>query len=107
MLTRAGYAVVTAHDAESAINMLRIAPVPFAMVLTDIVMSGRSGVDLARDIVARDPCARVLFMSGYADDEALVAHITSSNTPFLAKPFAAATLLQTVRRVLDTPPRAE
>ena len=106
LLTRAGYVVVTAHDAESAMDVLRGAPVPFAMILTDIVMSGRSGVDLARDIVARDPGARVLFMSGYADDEALVAHITSSRTPFLAKPFAAATLLQTVRSVLDTPPRA-
>jgi len=103
LLTRAGYFVVTAHDAESAMEMLHIAPAPFAMILTDIVMNGKSGVDLARDIVARDPDARVLFMSGYADDEALVAHITSSKTPFLAKPFAGGTLLQTVRRVLDTP----
>jgi DNA-binding NtrC family response regulator len=87
-------------------EMLRGASGPFAMILTDIVMRGKSGVDLARDIVALDPGARVLFMSGYADDEALVQYIASSRTPFLAKPFAVTTLLQTVRRVLDTPQRS-
>jgi len=106
LLTRAGYVVVTALDAESAMEMLRGASGPFAMILTDIVMRGKSGVDLARDIVALDPGARVLFMSGYADDEALVQYIASSRTPFLAKPFAVTTLLQTVRRVLDTPQRS-
>ncbi len=85
MLRRAGYDVVSAACAPDALSEVRQAP--FDVLLTDMVMPGMSGRDLAREVAQHSPLTRVIFMSGY-----------NPGTPippwqFIAKPFDRETLL--------------
>ena len=74
----------------------------YDLVITDVVMPGMSGAELSREISVRYPMVKVLFISGYPDDDELVRDVSQYQLPFLAKPFSTAELLQTVRRLLDT-----
>ena len=100
ILQRAGYTVVDAGSpADAEVLWASIAPVD--LLLTDVVMPGRTGPDLFRRLSAGRPDLPVLFMSGYADwdlfDRAGIAHTAA----FLEKPFSARALLAKVRQVLD------
>jgi signal transduction histidine kinase len=100
ILQRAGYTVVDAGSpADAELLWASIAPVD--LLLTDVVMPGRTGPDLFRRLSAGRPDLPVLFMSGYADwdlfDRAGVAHPAA----FLEKPFSAGALLAKVRQALD------
>jgi CheY-like chemotaxis protein len=100
ILQRAGYTVVdAASPADAELLWASIAPVD--LLLTDVVMPGRSGPDLFRRLSAGRPDLPVLFMSGFADwdifDRAGIAHPAA----FLEKPFSAGALLAQVRQVLD------
>ena len=101
MLTRAGYEVDRAEHGQAGLDALERALLPYELVITDVVMPGMSGAALAREISARYPMVRVLFISGYPDDDELVRDVAQYQLPFLAKPFSTAELLQTVRRLLD------
>jgi signal transduction histidine kinase/ActR/RegA family two-component response regulator len=101
MLTRAGYEVTRATDGQAGLDTLASAVRPYHLVITDVVMPGMSGADLAREIAVRYPMVKVLFISGYPDDDELVRDVAEYALPFLAKPFSTADLLQTVRRLLD------
>ena len=71
---------------------------PFDLLLTDVVMPGMTGIELARRLLVLDPGLRVLFMSGYAED---MARSTSLPGPFLAKPFTPDALVRAVDEALD------
>ncbi|QJR37429.1 ATP-binding protein [Gemmatimonas groenlandica] len=101
MLARAGYVVARAGDGQAGLDALASATRPYELVITDVVMPGMSGGDLAREISVRYPLVKVLFISGYPDDDELVRDVAEYQLPFLAKPFSTADLLQTVRRLLD------
>ncbi len=66
-LQRAGYTVLSAEDATSAMARLRGHGAPIDLLLTDVIMPGRNGRELARDALEFQPGLPVLFMSGYAD----------------------------------------
>jgi len=68
VLADMGYEVVEAASAEQALRALESGVVP-ALLVTDHLMSGMSGSDLAREVVARHPHTRVIVVSGYADVE--------------------------------------
>lgn len=71
------------------------------LMLTDVVMPGANGRELAQMVAPLQPEMKVLYMSGYTDD-AIVQHgALSADTPFLQKPFTPATLARKVREVLD------
>lgn len=101
MLARAGYDVTRAADGQAGLDALAGAVLPYELVITDVVMPGMSGADLAREISLRYPMMKVLFISGYPDDDELVRDVAEHQLPFLAKPFSTAELLKTVRRLLD------
>ena len=99
VLTESGYAVVEASDGhEAARTIARLAEEgePIDLVLSDMVMPGPSGRQLAATVRARWPQARVLLMSGYDEDAA-----RDGAEPILGKPFTAAALTRRVREVLD------
>jgi DNA-binding response OmpR family regulator len=99
-LTRAGFHV---HDAGSSEEALRVsARISHAvdLLLSDVILPGRNGWELSRDLSGRLPGLRVLFMSGYAAQHSGES-LLPDGVPFLAKPFTPEELLRTVRAVLD------
>ena len=97
-----GYMVLSAAGAREAIRFCEEHPGEIHLMLTDVVMPGVSGRELARSAAALRPLIKVLFMSGYTDN-AIVHHgVLDAGTPFLQKPFTPRTLAQKVREVLDT-----
>jgi two-component system cell cycle sensor histidine kinase/response regulator CckA len=103
-LRRRGYTVLEASGGEEALRIVRAHSGPIELLLTDVVMPGMSGRQLADAVQALRPSIRVLFVSGYADD-AIVRHgILDPNVKFLQKPFTPNSLNLKVREVLDAVP---
>ena len=71
------------------------------LVVTDVVMPGVGGPELASRLEAARPGIRVLFMSGYTDSAVVNHGLLSPATAFLQKPFTPGVLLRKVREVLD------
>jgi DNA-binding response OmpR family regulator len=100
-LTAAGYRVRAAPDGESAIALIAGGLGAVDLLVTDVVMPGASGRDVARAFQDRHPDARVLFVSGYTQDAIDRQGALAPGTSFLPKPFTPAQLLARVRAVLD------
>jgi len=104
VLERQGYRVLEAANGDSAIAIARAFPGHIDLLLTDVVMPGMSGRELADTIRRTRPGIRVMFASGYADDEALLGDVRHDAGTFLQKPFSAQELVHRVRGVLDLSP---
>jgi PAS domain S-box-containing protein len=102
LLVKLGYRVLEASDSAAALAAARAHPGEIHLLISDVVMPGESGVQLARQIMADRPRLRVLYVSGYTD-EAVVGHgLLAAGVDFLQKPFTPAGLARKVRQVLDT-----
>lgn len=103
MLTAAGYTVLVALDAEHALQMARSHAGPIHLLLTDVIMPGMNGRQLADALATVRANVKTLFVSGYASD--VIAHhgVLAAGVDFLEKPFSRGRLLQCVREVLDRP----
>ena len=69
--------------------------------MTDLIMPGMTGRDLADALVAQRPTMRVLYMSGYTDDAVIRHGVLEEGMPYLQKPFTPNALALKVRQVLD------
>jgi signal transduction histidine kinase len=98
-LTRAGYRVVAAADCNQALVAAEALDRPLDLLLTDVVMPGRGGPELAAELSRRQPGLKVLLMSGYAPDDYLPAG--EAEPDLLVKPFRLDDLLSRVRDALD------
>jgi two-component system, cell cycle sensor histidine kinase and response regulator CckA len=100
LLERQGYTVLVAANADEALRQCDEHPT-IDVLLTDVVMPGTSGPELARQLGERQPALRVIYMSGYTED-AIVHHgVLNPGIAFLHKPFTSDTLGRKVREVLD------
>ena len=97
-----GYTVHTAAQPQEA-EILFAEPDGQAvdLMVSDVVMPGLSGTELASRLTRKNPRMKVLFMSGYIDDAIVRAGIEEKDVAFLQKPFAPLTLVRKVREVLD------
>jgi PAS domain S-box-containing protein len=96
-----GYSVMSACSGDEAVLLSRDFKGPIHLLLTDVVMPGMNGRELADRIHAGRPGIKVIFMSGYTDD-AIVHHgVLEDGIEFLTKPFSPETLANKVRNVLD------
>ncbi len=95
-----GYVVVEAEDGNAALARLRSNSETFDVALTDVVMRGMSGPELALQIMSSHPGTKVIYMSGYTGE--LIAQNDGSrlDIPLLEKPFTRAALLKAVHAVL-------
>jgi signal transduction histidine kinase len=100
MLQDAGYRVIQAADAKTALGILHVSNPAIDLLLTDVIMPGESGVALLEQAKRIHPNLRSLFMSGYPGD--LVARRTGlmPEAVFLKKPFTRASLLKKVYSAL-------
>ncbi len=104
VLEQEGYVVVSAGDPVEALAQSRAYDGRIALAVTDVVMPNMSGFLLAKELRLEFPTMRVLFMSGYADQELADRGDLSDDDPFIRKPFANHSLLSKVREVLDSAP---
>jgi len=100
ILKRNGYTVLEAFDPAMALALLETHAGPIHALLTDVVMPGMNGPQLARQVAARRPGIRVIYMSGYSDRSVLKPEDLASGSGFLAKPFHPDELAAKVREVL-------
>jgi PAS domain S-box-containing protein len=100
ILRRAGYVLLEANSAAQAFSIAEQHP-KIQLLLTDVVMPGLSGPELARQLKAKRPRLRVLCMSGYTDDAALQHGILDAEMAFIHKPLTPDVLLRRVREVLE------
>jgi DNA-binding response OmpR family regulator len=100
-LQRRGYRVLSASSGEEALNIAGAFEGTIHLLITDVVMPGLKGPDLADRLRALRPGVQVLLMSGYAAE--LVTPTNLKEAILLSKPFSPATLLKTVRTILDVP----
>ena len=96
-----GYAVLEAADGAAALEKAREHPGVIDLLLTDVVMPGLRGYDVAHALAAAGRRPRVLYISGYP--ELGGAEIAIGDDALLPKPFSPADLARKVRAVLDAP----
>lgn len=104
-----GYTVLPGRSAAEALEILAAHRGRVDLLLTDVVLAGMSGPDLARVVAAEHPGTKILYMSGYPEDRLADGEEASSALNFLQKPFQLSDLVVRVRRALDAsagPPAA-
>ncbi|MDO8794850.1 MAG: response regulator [Vicinamibacterales bacterium] len=102
ILTKAGYNVLAAGTGEEALLVLERHDGPVQLLLTDVVLPGISGRELANRLAEAHPEIKVLYTSGYTDDAILRRGVLDKGTHFIAKPYTVAALTRKVRDVLET-----
>ena len=96
-----GYRVIEAHSGDEALQVFSQDANGIHLVLTDVIMPGLDGPQLATELQRLRPGLRVVFMSGYPSD-----HLNHPDAAFLPKPFNPSSLSRMIRRELDRPPHA-
>ncbi|MBF8260385.1 MAG: PAS/PAC sensor hybrid histidine kinase, partial [Actinobacteria bacterium] len=101
ILAGLGYRVMHTGNGDEAIELAREHGERIDLLLTDVVMPGMSGRELANRLTRIHPEARVLFTSGYTDN-AIVHHgVLDEGVSFIGKPYSPSALARKVREVLD------
>jgi CheY-like chemotaxis protein len=98
-----GYTVLCAADGDEGLQRCTTYDGPIDLLLTDVVMPGLSGPEMAQCILPLYPKIKVVYMSGYASDAIGNRGVLDPSTAFLQKPFTPHTLLGKVRETLDAP----
>ena len=96
LLERGGYRVIEAADGDEAVALARAGDPGIDLLLTDVMLPHRNGVDVAQAVTAVYPDVRILFMSGYGEN-------TPAGAARLEKPFGPLKLATSVRELLDRP----
>jgi PAS domain S-box-containing protein len=99
-LERHGYTVLEAAGGEEAIQLSETFPGTIDVLVTDVVMAGMHGGEVAERLRASRPSLKVLFMSGYTDDAVVRSGLVEAPTAFLQKPFDSRILATRIREVL-------
>lgn len=102
LLRSAGYTVIEASDGREAIAVLDRDDAGIDLVVTDVVMPGIGGREVATRALARHPRIKVVFTSGYTDDAVVRQGVLSAEVAFLQKPYSTDALLRTLRQSLGT-----
>jgi two-component system cell cycle sensor histidine kinase/response regulator CckA len=101
ILERQGYTVLEASCGNDALGLSKEHKEPIHMVLTDVVMPGMSGPQLADQLINLHPKMKVLYMSGYTDNAVFHQGILEEGVNYIQKPFTIEGLINKMREVLD------
>jgi CheY-like chemotaxis protein len=100
LLERAGYRVVVAGDGEEAVAMFEEHD-DISLVLSDVVMPKKNGVEILKEIKKRKPAIKMIFISGYSADVIRKMGNIEDTVEYIAKPFDKNRILSKIRAVLD------
>lgn len=104
ILSHYGYNILEANNGRTALEINARYEKPIHLVVTDLMMPGIFGPELARSIQSRRPAIKVVYISGYLELVGLnLGEVLDPEVAFLQKPFLPETLAQKVRMVLDAP----
>jgi CheY-like chemotaxis protein len=103
LLESLGYTVLEARHGKEALGLSASHVGHIDLLMTDQVMPHIDGQELATRLAAERPETRVLFVSGYAQDDTTRVKLPESRVAFLQKPYTAAALGTKIRRLLDRP----
>ncbi|MEP6620989.1 MAG: PAS domain S-box protein [bacterium] len=106
MLESHGHRVLQASNGELALSLLEQSAEQVALLISDVVLHGMGGREIAERVVAMSPQTRVLFVSGYSDDVILQHRLVQHEVALLHKPFTADALARKVRDVMEQAPQA-
>jgi CheY-like chemotaxis protein len=101
-----GHTVLEARHGRDALMVAERYERPIQLLVTDVVMPEMGGAELVGRLTELRPELKVLYVSGYSNDEVLRRGIRSSGTVFVQKPFSAEDLMRRVRALLDEAPAA-
>ncbi|HEV7642726.1 MAG TPA: PAS domain S-box protein [Pyrinomonadaceae bacterium] len=101
ILKSCGYTIIEASDGAEALELCHQPDMKFDLLITDVVMPNLSGRQLVEELTLMRPDIKVLYMSGYTDDEVLKQGVIKINNNFIQKPFAYNDMVQKVRELLD------
>ena len=96
-----GYKVLEADSADQAIKTAEISSEPIHLLLTDVIMPGMSGRQLAEKILSTRPETKIVYMTGYTDDMVVQHKVLEPGVRLLQKPFTKVDLAMKVRATLD------
>jgi PAS domain S-box-containing protein len=100
-LSSGGYSLLEAANGEEAVALLQGSDRPVDLVITDVIMPKMGGKDLSDWLLANRPEVKVIFVSGYVDNDLLREQRFERGETYLQKPFTPEALLRTVRKVFD------
>jgi CheY-like chemotaxis protein len=100
-LSDSGYTVLEASNGKEALEIVRQTAARMHLLVTDLVIPGISGRQLAEEMTLLDPMLAVLYMSGYSGDRVIPSGVLAEGVAFLEKPFSREGLLRKVRLLLD------
>ncbi len=101
LLRRFGYNVLTASHPDEAIHLMQEHGASVQLLLTDVIMPGMSGAEMAEELRRMRPGLKVLFMSGYIKNETVDRAMLATGVHFIQKPFNPETLSEAVRGALS------
>jgi len=103
-LSAKGYRIVSARDGDEMLRRAAAHGEPFDLLVTDVVVPGKNGREVAEALREKNPRLPVIFMSGYTDDAVIVKGARDGGMNFLQKPFDLSTLARKIAEILDRRP---
>jgi two-component system cell cycle sensor histidine kinase/response regulator CckA len=98
-----GYTVLQAESGKNALRIFQQHEGRIDLIVTDVIMPGMNGRELAEELCLRYSGLKVLYMSGYTGDSAILNGVLREKVAFLQKPYTPLSLARKVRQVLDSP----
>jgi two-component system, cell cycle sensor histidine kinase and response regulator CckA len=95
-----GYTVLEADNAEAALRVVRQSGKSVQLLVSDVVLPGKNGRDLAKELRRKVPGLKTILVSGYGESIALLGANCTTDIHYLSKPFSAASLIDAVEVTL-------
>ncbi|MDD4310464.1 MAG: response regulator, partial [Candidatus Cloacimonetes bacterium] len=106
MISRLGYKVTTAHSGAEALSLLAAGLKP-DLLITDVIMSGMNGQELADQVRLNNPEQKLMFMSGFTDDIIIPFGVLNPGIHFIQKPFSSSEIAARISAVLNDYPKPQ
>jgi two-component system cell cycle sensor histidine kinase/response regulator CckA len=98
-----GYEVIEARNAGEAREIFEKQKGNFHLVVCDIILPDKNGIELMENIQSLHPNTKILFISGYADHRSQWTDVVKKGVPFLQKPYSLVDLLKMIKEVVESP----